>query len=173
MMPTCFTAVARRVLAWPASTCIVRYEKTAGKTMFLTWLQKECPRTLRGACLLQFKATKRRGSKSRFGAGCVFVMHYIDCTQRGSISQWSPLFSSQWRPLCQKCTSKGIWRQGIVLKHRNSFQKNLCPVAICPTYVALSFHPTSKALVFVGGRPSRSQQAMLQAMLYCFIDLFG
>ena len=32
----------------------------------------------------------------------------------------------------QKCTSKGIWRQGIVLKHRNVLQKKLCPVVICP-----------------------------------------
>ena len=32
----------------------------------------------------------------------------------------------------QKCTSKGISRQGIVLKHRDSLQKSLCPVVICP-----------------------------------------
>ena len=32
----------------------------------------------------------------------------------------------------QKCTSKDIWRQGIVSKHRNSLQKSLCPVVICP-----------------------------------------
>ena len=32
----------------------------------------------------------------------------------------------------QKCTSKGIWRQGIVSKHGNSLQKSLCPVVICP-----------------------------------------
>ena len=29
-------------------------------------------------------------------------------------------------------TSKGIWRQGIVLKHRNSLQKSLCPVVTGP-----------------------------------------
>ena len=27
---------------------------------------------------------------------------------------------------------KGIWRQGIVLKHRSSLQKSQCPVVICP-----------------------------------------
>ena len=32
----------------------------------------------------------------------------------------------------QKCTSKGIWRQGIVSKHDNSLQKSLCPVVMCP-----------------------------------------
>ena len=32
-----------------------------------------------------------------------------------------------------KCTSKGIRRQGMVLKHRNSLQKSLCPV-ICPYF---------------------------------------
>ena len=31
----------------------------------------------------------------------------------------------------QKCTSKGIRRQGVVLRHRNSLQKSLRPV-ICP-----------------------------------------
>ena len=31
-----------------------------------------------------------------------------------------------------KCTSKGIWRQGTMLKHRNSLQTSLCPVVICP-----------------------------------------
>ena len=32
---------------------------------------------------------------------------------------------------CQKCTS-GTWRQGKVLKHRNSLQKTLCPAVIGP-----------------------------------------
>ena len=32
----------------------------------------------------------------------------------------------------QKCTSKGIRRQGVVLKHRNSLQKSLCPAVIHP-----------------------------------------
>ena len=32
----------------------------------------------------------------------------------------------------QKCTSKGTGRHGIVLKHRNSLHKSLCPVVICP-----------------------------------------
>ena len=32
----------------------------------------------------------------------------------------------------QKCTSKGIWRQGVVLKHRNSLQKSPYPVVVCP-----------------------------------------
>ena len=31
-----------------------------------------------------------------------------------------------------KCTSKGIWRQGIELKHGNSVHKSLCPIVICP-----------------------------------------
>ena len=34
--------------------------------------------------------------------------------------------------MCQKCTSKGIWRQDIVLKRTNSLQKSLCPVVIRP-----------------------------------------
>ena len=34
--------------------------------------------------------------------------------------------------LLQKCTSKGIRRRGTVLKHRNSLQRRLCPVVICP-----------------------------------------
>ena len=40
----------------------------------------------------------------------------------------------------QKCKSKCIRRQGIVLRHRNSLQTNLCPVVICPylTYAALT-----------------------------------
>ena len=32
----------------------------------------------------------------------------------------------------QKYTGKGTWRQGIVVKHRNSSYKGLCPVVICP-----------------------------------------
>ena len=32
----------------------------------------------------------------------------------------------------QECTSKGVWRQGILLKHRSSSQKSLCPVVVCP-----------------------------------------
>ena len=32
----------------------------------------------------------------------------------------------------QKCTSKSRWRQGIVLKHRNSLRESICPVVICP-----------------------------------------
>ena len=32
----------------------------------------------------------------------------------------------------QKCTSKGIGRRGVVLKHRNSLQRSLWPVALCP-----------------------------------------
>ena len=35
-------------------------------------------------------------------------------------------------PLAQKCTGKGIGRQGIVLKRRKSLQKSRCPVVICP-----------------------------------------
>ena len=35
----------------------------------------------------------------------------------------------------QKCTSKGIWRQGIGSKRRNSLQKSLCPVVICPCLI--------------------------------------
>ena len=34
--------------------------------------------------------------------------------------------------LCQKCTSKGIRRQGLVLKRRNSLPTSLCPVVVCP-----------------------------------------
>ena len=32
----------------------------------------------------------------------------------------------------KKRTSKSTGRQGAVLKHRNSLQKSLCPVVICP-----------------------------------------
>ena len=39
----------------------------------------------------------------------------------------------------QKSRSKGIWRQGIVLKHRNSLQKSLCPVVICPCLCSPEF----------------------------------
>ena len=35
-------------------------------------------------------------------------------------------------PKDQKCTSKGIRRQGLVSKHRNSLQKKPSPVVICP-----------------------------------------
>ena len=38
----------------------------------------------------------------------------------------------------QKCTSKGIRRQGIVSAHRNSLQKSLCPVVICPNILRSS-----------------------------------
>ena len=31
----------------------------------------------------------------------------------------------------RKCTSKGLRRQGAVLKHWSSLQKSLCPVVIC------------------------------------------
>ena len=31
----------------------------------------------------------------------------------------------------QKSTSKGIRRQGMLLKHRNLLQRSLCPVVIC------------------------------------------
>ena len=34
----------------------------------------------------------------------------------------------------QKCSSKGIWRQGIVLNNRIPIQKSLCPVVICPYF---------------------------------------
>ena len=33
----------------------------------------------------------------------------------------------------QKCTSRGIGRQGIVLKHRNSYKRAYCPVVLCPS----------------------------------------
>ena len=32
----------------------------------------------------------------------------------------------------QKCTSKGIRRQGVVSKHRSSLEKSLCPAVVCP-----------------------------------------
>ena len=43
-----------------------------------------------------------------------------------------------------KCTSKSIWRQGIVLKHRNSLQKSLCPVVICPYFCSSERNTHSK-----------------------------
>ena len=44
----------------------------------------------------------------------------------------------------QKCTSKGIGKQGIVLKPRNSFQKSLCPVVICPCLCSSDLRPSSR-----------------------------
>ena len=35
----------------------------------------------------------------------------------------------------QKCTSKGIWRQGIVSKHRSSLQKEPMPCRHTPVLV--------------------------------------
>ena len=32
----------------------------------------------------------------------------------------------------QKCTSKGIRRQGIAWKHRICLQQSICPVVMCP-----------------------------------------
>ena len=43
------------------------------------------------------------------------------------------------RNTIQKCTSKDIWRQGIVLKHRISLNKSLCPVVICPYLCSSKF----------------------------------
>ena len=50
----------------------------------------------------------------------------------------------------QKGTSKGLWQQGIVLKHRNSLQRSLCPVVICP-YLCSSDMFQSAASLFVLG----------------------
>ena len=44
----------------------------------------------------------------------------------------------------QQCASKGIRREGIVLKHRNSLQKSLCPVVIRP-YLCSSDRPAWQA----------------------------
>ena len=60
---------------------------------------------------------------------CVYVYVYVRSrTSTPSTSQ------ARVKHHPQKCTSKGIWRQGIVLKHRNSLQKSQCPAVICPSY---------------------------------------
>ena len=46
----------------------------------------------------------------------------------------------------QRCTSKGIRRQGIALKRRNSLQTSLCPV-ICP-YLELCLCKRAYALSY-------------------------
>ena len=53
----------------------------------------------------------------------------------------------------QKCTSKGIWRQGIVLKHRNSLQKSICPVVICPYLCSSEGRDLHHGTHRVGGEP--------------------
>ena len=76
---------------------------------------------------------------------CDAWQYYMTChehtTQCSKIRQShdSAWHSMAWPdPTCcgmtygQKCTSKGIWRQGRVLKHRNSLHKSLCPVVTCP-----------------------------------------
>ena len=58
---------------------------------------------------------------------------------RGENSRWpTRAYKGQSRLALQKCRSKGIRRLGIVLKHRSSLQRSMCPVVICLTYVALS-----------------------------------
>ena len=39
-----------------------------------------------------------------------------------------------WHVQVRSYISTGIWRQGIVLKHRISLRKSLCPVVICPYF---------------------------------------
>ena len=53
-----------------------------------------------------------------------------------------------WYTQIQKCTSKGIRRQGVVLKHGNSLQKNPCPSAICP-YLWSSDHGYAPICVYI------------------------
>ena len=48
---------------------------------------------------------------------CVYIYIYILCI---------------YMYMNQECTGKGIWRQGVALKRRNSLLKSLCPVVICP-----------------------------------------
>ena len=47
----------------------------------------------------------------------------------------------------QKCTSKGVWWQGIALKHRNSLRRSLCPVFIC-LYLCSSEDRCSSTLMY-------------------------
>ena len=54
----------------------------------------------------------------------------------------APLRSVTVQYISQKCTRKGIWRQGIVLKYRNSLQKSLCPVVLCPYLCSSESHMT-------------------------------
>ena len=48
-----------------------------------------------------------------------------------------------------KCTSKGIRRQGIVLKHMSPLQKSLGPVVTCPRFEYMAFFELMVYYVFV------------------------
>ena len=60
--------------------------------------------------------------------------------------------------MAQKCTSKGIWRQGIVLKHRKILQKSLCPVFICPYLCSSEWRPAGVLEVILEVREVRGQR---------------
>ena len=66
----------------------------------------------------------------------------------------------------QKCTSEGIWRQGIVLKHRNSLQKSLCPVVICP-YLCSSELTNTQSRVATRLVQSESSKPQVRKDPYC------
>ena len=55
----------------------------------------------------------------------------------------------------RKCTRKGIWRQGIVLKHRDSLQKSLCSVVICPSLCSSEHHAARIPAARCGFRQGR------------------
>ena len=53
-------------------------------------------------------------------------------TARGSSSWPARRTVSSAAPSIRSAQRKGIWRQGVVLKHRSSLEKSLCPVVISP-----------------------------------------
>ena len=54
----------------------------------------------------------------------------------------------------QKCT----WRQGIVLKHRNSLQKSLCPVVTCPYLCSSEIGDKHIADLHLAGKQNMSRE---------------
>ena len=88
-------------------------------------------------------------------------------TRRRALPRPRPKPTGLVRPaISHKCTSKVIGRQGIELKHRNSLQKSLCPVVICP-YLCSSESPTGPPN---GTRKTHETPADLITII-CFINL--
>ena len=66
-------------------------------------------------------------------------------------------------------TSKGIWRQGIALKHRNSLQKELMPRRQMPllAYFRVPSTPTSRFFALPFGRSSSETWGICVSLLHC------
>ena len=69
----------------------------------------------------------------------------------------------------QKCTSKGKIRQGIVLNHRKSLQKSLCPVVIC---LYLCSSETRSSLRQTSRGPQRHAQPEAGHHIYIYIYIY-